>query len=392
MPARPAMTSRRLIALAALGLLTTVGLAFAGRQVVLAVLGPPPTSGQLVLTNDWADRLNSNSYWEQKRRGGGSGGSAFGAWTAPSSRYAPPSGVTRVPEPMFIPSRRFEDRRSDERRRAVRDDDDDDNKGKSSGGTYRTLCVRLCDGYYFPVSFQTTRDNLQRDAKLCEKSCGSPARLFYYSNPGQEPEDMQDLKGKPYKDLKVAFLHRAQYIEGCQCKPQPWDEASLAKHRAYAAAAERRKGVAGRKGADRVAAAPAPAMPATPPIKPTVATAAPTLVSIGRLDGAGAVSTGAPSPEKSTAVQSPLPPRGGPAAQVLAPPQTLFRSPKPTRTVRFDKPQQTLRTSAVSTPSSATGKSAATADLLSPSSRRDPRGRSASSAALSTGEVASRVR
>ena len=31
--------------------------------------------------------------------------------------------------------------------------------------TYRTLCVRLCDGYYFPVSFSTLPNHFQRDSE-----------------------------------------------------------------------------------------------------------------------------------------------------------------------------------------------------------------------------------
>ena len=29
------------------------------------------------------------------------------------------------------------------------------------GGEYRTLCVRSCDGYYFPINFSTRRDRIQ---------------------------------------------------------------------------------------------------------------------------------------------------------------------------------------------------------------------------------------
>src|SRR5262245_44547891 len=39
----------------------------------------------------------------------------------------------------------------------------------SHGETYRTLCVRLCDGFYFPMSFATTRGKLEDDAGRCER-------------------------------------------------------------------------------------------------------------------------------------------------------------------------------------------------------------------------------
>jgi hypothetical protein len=67
---------------------------------------------------------------------------------------------------------------------------------------YRTLCVRMCDGYYWPISFSTSRYGLTRDAQRCESSCGAPARLFYYRNPGGCVEGMVDLQGNPYANLE----------------------------------------------------------------------------------------------------------------------------------------------------------------------------------------------
>src|SRR6266540_3435428 len=32
--------------------------------------------------------------------------------------------------------------------------------------TYRTLCVRTCDGYYFPISYATNRSHFKTDAAV----------------------------------------------------------------------------------------------------------------------------------------------------------------------------------------------------------------------------------
>jgi hypothetical protein len=104
--------------------------------------------------------------------------------------------------------------------------------------TYRTLCVRLCDGFYFPISFSTLRGRFAVDAKQCEQSCPAKSRLFVHRNPGQDVDDMVDLDGRPYRSLPTAFLHRAQYVADCTCRGNPWDEASIARHRAYAEAAK----------------------------------------------------------------------------------------------------------------------------------------------------------
>ena len=99
--------------------------------------------------------------------------------------------------------------------------------------TFRTVCVRLCDGYYWPVSFATVRDRLAHDARQCDKSCPSRARLFMHRNPGETVEDLVDLEGRPYRKLSAAFLYRTQYVTDCTCRAQPWEEEALTRHRAY---------------------------------------------------------------------------------------------------------------------------------------------------------------
>jgi hypothetical protein len=210
-------------------------------------------------TNDWLERLNGDSTLANKRGGGSFEGRQS------QRKYAPPSGVTRIPgvgsnqteRPSAKPAIGKAGRGSSgvvKKTAASKSNDDSEDEDESpwtkeeSRGTYRTLCVRMCDGYYFPISFATTKDNFARDAKVCERSCKSPARLFFHENPGQAPDDMEDAKGKRYKDLKVAFSHQKQYEEACSCKAQPWDEAALARHRQFAEAADRKKG--GKKAVD----------------------------------------------------------------------------------------------------------------------------------------------
>jgi len=108
--------------------------------------------------------------------------------------------------------------------------------------TYRTVCVRMCDGYYFPVSFSVTPDRFERDRQSCENSCGADGRLFVYRNPGSDPEDMHDLQGKPYRQLRTAFLYRTEYVADCKCKPHPWEQQARDQHRVYALTSAKRKG------------------------------------------------------------------------------------------------------------------------------------------------------
>ncbi len=107
--------------------------------------------------------------------------------------------------------------------------------------SYRTLCVRLCDGFYWPISYSVPRDRAKRDAEQCEKSCPGKARLFLYRNPGEEVDDMVDLEGRGYRDHPKAFLYRTEYVADCTCRGQPWDEEAMARHRSYVEATKAKK-------------------------------------------------------------------------------------------------------------------------------------------------------
>ena len=117
---------------------------------------------------------------------------------------------------------------------ARRHDNDDSsiwNDEESSGGgmggsfgslpyaTYRTVCVRLCDGYYFPISFSTLPNHFERDAEACSSKCAAPAELYYYQNPGGSPDQMSAARtNELYTQLKSAFRYRKEYVQGCSCK------------------------------------------------------------------------------------------------------------------------------------------------------------------------------
>jgi hypothetical protein len=121
---------------------------------------------------------------------------------------------------------------------AVLRPDPDQRERPAIGGTYRTLCVRLCDGFAFPISYSTRRERFARDAKRCKEICPSGSRLFVHRQPGQDAGDMADLQGRPYRTLRTAFLYKTQYVPDCTCRGNPWDEAALARHRAYAEASK----------------------------------------------------------------------------------------------------------------------------------------------------------
>ncbi len=86
------------------------------------------------------------------------------------------------------------------------------------GSTYRTICVRMCDGYYFPINFATTQESFPNDEQTCQRQCGSPARLYYYPNPGGEVQQAMALDGTPYTALHNAFRYRKELVRSCSCR------------------------------------------------------------------------------------------------------------------------------------------------------------------------------
>ena len=100
-----------------------------------------------------------------------------------------------------------------------------------AAGTFRTLCVRTCDGYYFPISFSTTRDHFATDQARCEQACpGAQAAIYYHRVSGEGPESMVSLEGMPYAQLPVAFSHRSALNPSCSCgRPTSLDAPVVAR-------------------------------------------------------------------------------------------------------------------------------------------------------------------
>lgn len=105
---------------------------------------------------------------------------------------------------------------------------------RKASTTYRTMCVRLRDGFYWPINFARQKSDLKKDALKCEQSCSDDVRMFYYPSTSDKVEDMRDMKGKSYTSLKTAFLYRTKYVKAASCKPKPWSQEARATHAKYA--------------------------------------------------------------------------------------------------------------------------------------------------------------
>lgn len=82
-------------------------------------------------------------------------------------------------------------------------------RGSAGHGSLRTLCVRTCNGAFFPISSNTSPLNFRRDAQICQQMCpDTQTELYYHSMRTAETADMVSAEsGKPYRMLPTAFSY-----------------------------------------------------------------------------------------------------------------------------------------------------------------------------------------
>ena len=87
------------------------------------------------------------------------------------------------------------------------------------GNTYRTLCVRTCDGFYFPISYSTVQSKFADDEKVCQAMCpASEVALYSHRNPGEDIAQAVSSGGRNYSELPNAFAYRKAFNPSCACK------------------------------------------------------------------------------------------------------------------------------------------------------------------------------
>jgi hypothetical protein len=95
-------------------------------------------------------------------------------------------------------------------------------------GTYQTVCVRTCDGFYFPISYSTVPDHFADDQRTCQRLCpASEVNLYTFHNPGEDVDQAVSVNGAPYTALPNAFRYRKELSPTCSCRlpGQSWADA-----------------------------------------------------------------------------------------------------------------------------------------------------------------------
>jgi hypothetical protein len=98
----------------------------------------------------------------------------------------------------------------------------------AQSGSFRTICVRTCDGFYYPISYATSPARFREDEKACQRMCpASEVVLFSYRTQGEEVAQATSINGQPYSSLPNAFKYRQEFNAACSCKRpgQSWADA-----------------------------------------------------------------------------------------------------------------------------------------------------------------------
>lgn len=93
----------------------------------------------------------------------------------------------------------------------------------------QAVCVRLCDGFYFPVGNSPAPGEAATRESVCNALCpGAPTRLYVLPHGTDDINQAYSPRGeRSYAALPVAFRHTQTFDKTCSCRPQGQPHASL---------------------------------------------------------------------------------------------------------------------------------------------------------------------
>ncbi|MBX9761256.1 MAG: DUF2865 domain-containing protein, partial [Beijerinckiaceae bacterium] len=90
----------------------------------------------------------------------------------------------------------------------------------------KAVCVRTCDGYFFPVSYNAFSQNPDRLADLCRAQCPNVETEVFTYSPSRDITEAVSINGAPYSSLTNALRYRRSFDPACTCRPpdKSWAE------------------------------------------------------------------------------------------------------------------------------------------------------------------------
>ena len=104
---------------------------------------------------------------------------------------------------------------------------EEEESGVLRRGGSKAVCVRTCDGAFFPVSYSARRASIEGLGDLCHALCpNAETKLFTYRN-GADIDEAIASDGEAYADMPNAFKFQKSFDPACACKAkgQSWVEA-----------------------------------------------------------------------------------------------------------------------------------------------------------------------
>jgi Protein of unknown function (DUF2865) len=95
-------------------------------------------------------------------------------------------------------------------------------------GGSQAVCVRDCDGGFFPLDLSVTQSDPDQMTGLCQALCPNTAVSVYTRSPSQDISTAVSLDGEtPYSESPNALKFERTFDSTCTCKPagQSWAEA-----------------------------------------------------------------------------------------------------------------------------------------------------------------------
>ena len=204
------------------------------RKFLMFGSDPPPQCGEV---NAQISRMEANLADLQARAGGGAGdlvarynaeclhapsgpGNVFEALFGGLARLAAPQDQ----EPQT--DARFEDRGEAPRNEQPGQPGEKGGGVQAHAGSY-AVCVRTCDGSFFPVSYSGAGSRADSLEDVCRALCPN-ADMALYSFPfGGTIEEAESPSGEPYANLPNASKFEKAFDPSCSCrrKGQSWADA-----------------------------------------------------------------------------------------------------------------------------------------------------------------------
>jgi hypothetical protein len=194
------------------------------RQFLFFGAAPPPQCGEI---NAQIGRMRANLDELQQRAGGGPGGrgetiARFNAQCTTAQRQPQQQQPTNLFDAIFGGGARQPD---DVQTAPLNPEQPIENSEAQAGS--KAVCVRSCDGSFFPVSYSASQGRLTGLEDMCRALCPNADVSLYTYPPSGQIEQAVSINGAKYMDSPNALKYRQSLDPTCSCKPkgESWADA-----------------------------------------------------------------------------------------------------------------------------------------------------------------------